>query len=40
MNIDPREVEICMRVLRQARQNLAANVGAFDSSTDLDAIIA
>jgi DNA-binding MarR family transcriptional regulator len=40
VNIDPREVEICMRVLRQAHQNLAANVGAFDSNTDLDAIIA
>ena len=40
VNVDPRDMEICMRVLRQAHQNLLANAGSADPNTDIDAIVA
>ncbi|MBN9257105.1 MULTISPECIES: MarR family transcriptional regulator [unclassified Mesorhizobium] len=39
-NIKPEEFEICMRVLRQAHQNLLTNAGLGDPNLDIDAIVA
>jgi len=39
-NIDPAEVEICMRVLRQAHQNLLVNASTIEPDGDIDAIVA
>jgi DNA-binding MarR family transcriptional regulator len=38
--IDPADVEICMRVLRQAHQNLIANAVAVEPDSDIEAIVA